>query len=600
MADQVDEVKQKTDIVSLISEFIDLKKAGRNYRALCPFHSERTPSFMVSSELQIYKCFGCGNAGDAFTFLEMYEGMDFYEALKFLAERASVKLSPVQGGRRSEKQKLYELNAHASQLYHYLLLKHKVGQTALAYLTKERGLKLDTIVKFRLGYSPDNSQVLRNFLVDKKGYQIQEIETAGLAISREKRVIDRFAGRVIFPLFDHRGNVAGFAGRLLPQSEKSDLAKYINSPETPVYHKGNLLYGLNIARGEIKQKNQAVIVEGELDVISSWQAGFRNVVATKGSALTEDQIRLLSRFAKELVLAMDTDLAGNAAARRGVSIAQNEGLSVRVARIKGYKDPDEIARRDPKALKKAIGDSVGAWDFIIDSIFSKHDIDSGEGKAGFSREILPVLVSIADKIVQAHYVEIVARRLKVPSEAVTQQLAKISEARKVEKPEIAIDKKKGRGRRELLEERFLTLIFQSEPDILSKRRDYSLIKTPLNKRIADEYKKYSSKNKKFDPAKFSEALPKELLVGFAEMVLADTQGLTDSPDRLNKEFGVVVGELGELTIKEKLKELGVKIREYEEGGKEEKLEKAKRAFARLTDKLSSLEEQKISGIILHE
>jgi len=599
MADQVDEVKQKTDIVSLISEFIDLKKAGRNYKALCPFHSEKTSSFMVSPELQIYKCFGCGEAGDAFTFLEKYEGMDFYEALKFLAERAGVKLSPVQGKRRSEKQRLYELNAHASQLYHYLLLKHKVGQTALTYLTKGRGLKLDTIKKFRLGYSPDNPQVLKNFLVDRKGYRIQEIEAAGLAISRNKGVIDRFAGRVIFPLFDHRGNVAGFAGRLLPQSEKSDLAKYINSPETSVYHKGNLLYGLNITRSDIKEKNQAVVVEGELDVLSSWQAGFRNVVATKGSALTEDQIRLLSRFVKELVLAMDTDLAGNAAARRGVSIAQNEGLSVRVARIKGYKDPDEIARKDSKALKRAIDNSVGAWDFIIDLIFSKHDVDSGEGKAGLSREILPVLANIADKIVQAHYVEIVARRIKVPPEAVAEQLAKIYEAKKVQKPEIAIDKKKGRGRRELLEERFLTLIFQSEPDIFSKRKFYSLIKTPLYKRIADEYKKYSSKNKKFDPAKFSVVLPKELLVGFAEMVLVDTQGLTDSPERLNKELEVVADELEELALKEKLKEIGVKIREYEEGGKKKKLEEAKRAFVKLTDKLSSLEGEVRRGIILH-
>ena len=468
------------------------------------------------------------------------------------------------------------------------------------YLKTKRGLNLETIKAFKLGYSPDKPQVLKNFLVDKKGYQIAEIERAGLGILRDARIIDRFAGRIIFPLFDHRGNVTGFAGRLLPINEKSNLAKYINSPETPVYHKGSLLYALNETRSLIKEKNQVIVVEGELDAISSWQVGVDNVVATKGSALTQDQIRLLSRFTKEVVLAMDADMAGDAAARRGVSIAQNEGLSVRVAKIEGYKDPDEMARANPSAYKKAISSSIGAWDFIIDFIFSKSDIGSGEGKGKVSREVIPVLESIQDKIVQAHYIEIVAKRMGVAAEAVAQQLSRISEVRNSEKPKVVLTLKKGRERRGLLEERFLILAFQSDPEILLKREYITLLKNPLNKRIAEEYKKYSSKNKKFDPASFSENLPKELLVGFAEIVMTDIQGSTDSLEQIKKELNIVIEELKELALKERLKDLGIKIREYEEGGKKKMLEQAKKTFVKLADKLTNLDEKQGRGIILQE
>lgn len=587
--DQVDEVKQKTDIVSIIGERIELKKAGRNYKALCPFHSEKSPSFMVSSELQMYKCFGCQAGGDVFTFLEQYEGMEFAEALKYLADRVGVKLVSFRSGEAGEKEKLYEINTWASKFYNYLLLGHRVGKPALNYLTKERGLTFDTIKTFQIGFSPDVSDALVKFLVGKKKFNIRDIERSGIISIRDGRSFDRFRGRIIFPLLDHRGNVVGFAGRILPWI-KGDLAKYINTPETPIYHKGNLLFGLNLTKDEIKKTSETVIVEGELDAISSWQAGIRNVAAIKGSALTEDQVRLISRFAKKLVLALDSDLAGDAAARRGVTIAQEAGLEVTVAKLTGSKDPDEAARKDPERYKKALKNAANVWDFIIESVFSRFDALTGEGKAKISREIVPTLVSISDKIVQAHYIEVVAKKLGIASESVYQEMEKTTTHGFISKQE-EIEKPKLRGRRELLEESFLALAFQSDPKILSEADIENLISTPLAKRIFEEYKSFSGRKDGFDPAEFVHNLPSELVGGFSEMVLKDLEEVAKNPEKLSSELILIKKELTILDLKQKLTELGKETKELEDADKKEELRKIQKKFAIISGKLSSLEQE---------
>ncbi len=253
MNNQVEEVKSKTDIVSIIGDRIELKKAGRNYKTNCPFHGEKTPSFMVSPELQIFKCFGCGEAGDVFSFLEKYEGMEFAEALKYLAERVGIKLEKFQDGASSEKEKLIEVNTQALRFYNYLLLEHPVGKRALDYLLENRGLKIDTIKEFQLGYSPESSYSLKKYLIDKRKFTLSEVERAGIGIIRGQSLYDRFNGRIIFPLFDHRGNSIGFSGRILPW-DKRETGKYINSPETPLYHKSNVLYGLKRKRPQLLSK----------------------------------------------------------------------------------------------------------------------------------------------------------------------------------------------------------------------------------------------------------------------------------------------------------------------------------------------------------
>lgn len=597
--DQVEEVKQKTDIVSLIGDYIQLQKAGRNYKALCPFHSEKTPSFMVSGELQIYKCFGCNESGDVFTFLEKYEGMEFREALKFLADRAQVKLIFRRGDQTSEKDKFYEINLLTAKFYNYILLSHPRGKYALNYLVKERGLNLDTIKTFQLGFSPDVPGVLERVLVEKKKYDPRLIERIGLVLIKDGRIYERFRGRIIFPLFDHRGNVAGFAGRVLPHPRYKDLAKYINTPETLIYHKGNLLYGLNLTKGEIKTSNEVVVVEGELDLISSWQKGVRNVVAIKGSALTDDQVRLLGRFTKTMVLALDSDLAGDSASRRGVVIAQNEGFEIKVARFPKFKDPDEAARGDPVAFKKAIKEAEGVWDFLIDSVFSRHDSKTGEGKAKISREIVPILGTISDKIVQAHYSSLVAKRLNVPEEAVLSQLNQLGQEPKDKLGEILV-KTIEKNRRVLLEERLLTLCFQSDPKKILNNKIKKLIVTPLSKRILEEYETYSESHPSFSPTDFVEILPKELVSGFSEMILKDTEGLVEDSEAFSRELILVIRELEIVHIRQALESLGVKIRQYEEDKEAGKLKDAQERFSNLTQRLSVLEEGEKRGIILQE
>jgi len=593
VANDIDEVKSKIDIVSLIGERVPLKKAGRNYKALCPFHSEKTPSFMVSPELSIYKCFGCNAGGDAIAFLMEYEGMEFYEALKFLADRTGVKLTPFAPGDKGEKEKFYEINSLAARFYHFVLLKHPKGRIALNYLLKNRKLKIETIKTFQLGYSPDAPFAIKSFLVDRKKISPADLQKAGLVYAGEGGFWDRFRGRIIFPLNDHRGNVCGFAGRILPEKETLGMAKYINTPETPVYQKSKLLYGLNITRASIKKAGKAVVVEGEIDLISSFQAGVNNIVAIKGSAFTGDQTRLLSRFAEEVTLALDADLAGDAAARQGIVAAEAAGLQVKVARLGDYKDPDELARKSPQKLKQILDSAVGVWDFIIESIFSKFDASAGEGKAKISQEIIPTLSLIENKIVQAHYLEAVGKKLGVDASVIASEMDKYNSKRDlVWRADDALKPEK--GKRELLEETLLSLAFSLNASDFLKGGS-SLIKSAFPKRILEEYKTFVSR-RPFDPAGFANALPEELRDGFAQIVLkADFEEQT--PEAKKKEFMVSKASLKIQNLKEKLKEVARDIEENELGGKRNKLKAAQEKFVRLTKKLNHLEEKHSSAII---
>lgn len=590
MSDQVDEVKAKTDIVSVISDYITLKKAGKNYKALCPFHGEKTPSFIVSPEIQYFKCFGCGESGDAISFLEKYEGMDFPEALKFLADKAGIVLKPFNGGQLSLKEKLFKINSLASNFYQYVLLSHRVGKSALGYLLR-RGLQMSTIKAFHLGFSPDEPFAIKKYLVEKKKYTQKDLELAGLVYVKDGKVFDRFRGRVIFPLSDHRGNIVGFAGRILPDKEKLNLSKYINTPETEIYHKSKILYGLETTKQEIKKIGAAVIVEGELDMISSWQVGIKNTVAIKGSALTEEQVRLLSRFSKELILALDADVAGDSAARRGIEIAEKEGLDIRVVRLGKYKDPDDAARADSEFLKKAISKAVGVWDFIIDYIFTKNTARTGVDKAKISREIIPVLSRISDKIVQAHYIQEVANRLGVNSDAVVQQISvkhPVDYQKKIPTESLSYAEEK-KGRREILEDRLLSVSFRVEPTILIDSEFLSLVKTPLAKRILEELRHFMKKRKEFDPSLFASTLPGELVSGFTDMVLKDIKGLNDEPDTYKREIELIKNELHTIEVKEELEKLTLLIKDLETKREMEKLKEAQREYGALTRKLFDLE-----------
>jgi DNA primase len=420
--DQVEEIKNKVDIVEVIGENVTLKKAGRNYKGLCPFHSEKTPSFMVNPELQIFKCFGCGEGGDVITFLEKYENLEFYEALKILADKAGVKLKKLDYDKTGlEREKLIAINEEAARLYHFILLKHALGREFLEYAKVTRGFNEDTIKNFEIGASPNNNQVLVKHL-RKKGYGLEEIEKAGLVYRGRRGYADRFYGRLTFPIRDHRGRVIAMAGRILPRYDSDRAGKYINSPETLIYKKSESLYGLSNTKQDIKRAKKVIVVEGEIDLISVWQSGVRNVVAIKGSAFTAGQAALLSRFTNEVILALDSDFAGDKAAFSGIEILSKAGIITKVCKLGKYKDPDEFVRDNPKGFREAVNNTQDVWDFMINSILAKHDIKSGTGKAQAAAELMPILAAIDERITLMHYAKLLGERLDTPLEVILEQI----------------------------------------------------------------------------------------------------------------------------------------------------------------------------------
>jgi DNA primase len=519
--DQIEEVRSKTDIVELIGEYMPLNKAGRNFRALCPFHSETAPSFMVSAERQIFKCFGCGEGGSVFNFLMKMEGMEFGEALRVLAKRVGVKLRAYQPSEgEKQKQLLYEINHLAAEFYHYLLVNHPAGKPAKDYILG-RGITPASLQMFKLGFAPKMWDGLQKYLVVKKKYRVQDLEKAGLVIESSRRQVtgstsrghyyDRFRNRLMFSLKDHRGNICGFAGRVLTPDVKE--AKYVNTPETPTYHKSDLLYGLSETRGAIKKADQAVLVEGELDAISSYQAGVKNVVAIKGSALTESQIRLIKRFTDNLILALDQDVAGNVAARRGIELADAAGLAVLVVQVQGGKDPDEVAQKNPELWREQVGQAMPVYDYYLASALARHDSGSASGKRQISRELVPVFAKIRNEIVKAHYVKLLAEKLGVPEEAVLAQVEKTVRREKASAPspvklsQTAAEPRPP-SRRETLEAHLMALAFQSKQwDFLLKRKVANLIKTPRFARIIEVLSRHLKKFKTYQSDRLAKDLP---------------------------------------------------------------------------------------------
>jgi len=564
--DQLDEIKSKIDIVQLISEYLPLKKAGRNYKVLCPFHSEKTPSFIVSPERQIFKCFGCGVGGDVFKFLMLYEKMTFPEAVRTLAKRAGVKLKGFrwEGKTWKEKEKIFKVNYLALEFFHWLLLNSKIGKKALDYALG-RGIKRKSIELFKLGYAPSSWDALQKFF-QKRNYSLEDLHKAGLVVkSEEGRFYDRFRGRLMFPLFDHRGNVRGFAGRLLDPEAKE--AKYINTPETLVYKKGDLLYGLNLTKDEIRKKNLAVVVEGEIDLISSWQAGVANVVAIKGTALTESQVRLLKRFTERIALALDADIAGDAAVRRGIEIADRGGLSIKVVQLPEGKDPDECAQKNPLGWQKAVQKAVPIFDFLIDSALSRFDKNTAEGKKKICQEVLPVFSKIADEVVKAHYLQTLGKKIGVEEEVLWLEMRKLTRGRE-EKVSEDFEEREKRGGREGLERYLLSLILQglNLTEKLPKIKESDFL-TPSLQEIFKRLKDFLEKEK-FSIGPFVKTLPSELVGIVDECYLWDLGPISQNLNLLEKEIQKTVKRLREDLWRRKLRLLGEEIRKREEKGEE--------------------------------
>ena len=429
--DQIEEIKQKTNIVNLVGGYVTLKKSGRNHKGLCPFHGEKSPSFMVNEELGIYKCFGCGVGGDVIKFLEEIEGLEFYEALEKLASRAGVKLVEKQGRERNIKRDLLKVHDLATEYYHYLLIKHEAGRVALSYLV-ERGINEKLIETFRLGYSLPEWDGLTKYLIGKKGYRDELLVDAGLASRSGNRVYDRFRGRVMLPLSDTAGRIVGFTGRVLPVASQAmqavrpgtDEAKYLNSPETEIYHKGKVLYGLGEARPAIRKNDRVILVEGQMDMISSFGAGVTETVAVGGTALTGEMIETLGRLTTNLVLALDNDFAGEAAMKRSIEAAEKRGMSIKMVEMVGEKDPDEIARKDPKRWREMVANAVPVYQFFFDKAVNRFGTETAEAIGHIVDNVIPYLAKIENSVVREVWVKKIAERLGVDKARVWEELEK--------------------------------------------------------------------------------------------------------------------------------------------------------------------------------
>lgn len=567
-------IKSKIDIVEFIGNYVTLKKAGRNFKALCPFHSEKTPSFIVSPERQTWHCFGsCAQGGDVIKFYEKWENIDFLEALKDLASKSGVVLQQFTPTIESAlKEKLYEVNHLAGEFYHYLLTKHKLGQRVLNYL-KDRKIKDETIKNFLLGYAPNSWDALAKFL-DKKGYQTDLLEKGGLLIKGNSgRYYDRFRGRLMFALKNTRGQVNGFSGRVIPpQAEKE--AKYINSPETPIYIKGDILYGFDQSKESIKKTNEAIIVEGEFDFLLSFQAGMTNAVAIKGSALTENQTMLLKRYTENVILALDADFAGNEAAKRGIEIAENANLNVKVVNLPEGKDPADCINEGAHLWKNALKAAVPIYDFIISQAFKKFDKSEVSGKRKISEEIIPFLAKIQNPIINSHYLKFLAKELNVTEESIESAVSQFQKKGTFAKA--VKDKEQSPKKRNiLLEEHCLALIVQSEnaKDSLIKVLEICVMDDfDLNpvKNILEILKKFFVKNTKFEVKKLNKLISPEISPAFDRAYLSELGSFLFDKDLFEKELTKTAKEIKKQSVRRNINALTTKIRQsqFEENSRD--------------------------------
>ncbi len=570
---QIREIKEANNIVEVISEKIRLDSSGINFRACCPFHGEKTPSFFVNPGLQRYRCFGCGANGDVLDFLQNFEGVTFYEALKTLADRCGIALKEFQRTKDDEEREtLLEILNLAKEYYHFLLTKHEVGQVGRDYL-QNRGCNVESIKIFQLGIATNSWDSLLKYLHQKKNYSLDLIEKTGLIIKgRNGGYYDRFRERLIFPLKNHRGQVVGFSGRLLSQSAKE--AKYINSPETMLYHKSKMLYGYSELFREIKKAEQVIVVEGEFDMISSAQAHVNNVVAIKGSALTQDQVTLLARVAKTIILSLDADDAGVKATERAIEIVKEKGIDLKVINLKHLaslseedkvKDPDELAREKPKVWREAVESAESAYEFLMSHALDLYDPKTPDGKRKIINRLAPILETIDHAVEKEFYLQKLSAALNVKESLLKEDINKfgqkkagaITAEKPVTKEEFA--SKNSKSYQERNEEYLLFLLFSFQADLI---KDKAAALTDFEFR-SNGFKQILEKllifNGNFDLQRFAAALAEDLKKSLMDALLNPDHEQNSKENDLEKEWQSVLSKVKKESLRYEIAQINDEI-----------------------------------------
>ena len=601
----IDEIKERLDIVQVIGNYIKLEKAGANYRAFCPFHSEKKPSFFVSPARQIWHCFGgCSEGGDIFKFVMKIEGVEFGDALRILAQKAGIELkrqTPEYKKWQTERNRLYEICELTTKFFEKQLKESRAGKEAKKYLL-ERGINEESLKKWRIGYAPDVWQGLSDFL-SSRGYQKEEIEKAGLGLSsKQGSFYDRFRGRIIFPVFDLNSQVVGFGGRVFKEKDKKEIAKYVNTPNTLLYDKSRILYGLDKAKGEIRKRDCCILVEGYTDVIMVSQAGNANVVATSGTALTPWQLKILKRYSENLLTAFDMDVAGDTATKRGIDLAQTRGFNIKVITMPRGSDPADIVFKKPREWEKLVEGAKSILDFYFKTTFSLSDPKTPEGKREISKILLPVIKRIPNKIEQAFWIQELAKKLEVKEENIEEELKKTKdssflyfgpEEEEMEKENLSQTEKK--SRKELLEEQILTFILKSPENLdLIVEKEISFFSSQTLQILT-----YFKKSKDFPALSSSLANPKKIKVlqkdlspEFIDLInYLSLKAEVEEFDlkELKEEFKKCLKEIKILEIKNKLSQFSLDIKKAEEEKDSPKIKKLLGEFNSCSKSLRDLE-----------
>ncbi len=636
MNDQVQQIKDRLSIIDVISGYLRLNKAGVNYKGLCPFHNEKTPSFMVSPSRQSWHCFGCGEGGDIFTFVEKIENIEFPEALKILAEKAGVQLEYSDPKIRSEKDRLYQICEKAAQFFTYQLVKGPCAETISKYLCG-RGLKEKTIEEWRLGYAPDSWESLLLFL-RTKGYGEAEMEKAGLIIKRGStrtstridaenfprgsasiqresaidRYYDRFRNRLIFPIFDANGRTVAFSGRILSdiipsKTEKVDTGKYINSPETVLYSKSRILYGLDRAKSEIRKADKAVLVEGQMDVILPWQDGVKNIIATSGTALTEDQLAIIKRFTGNLVMAFDMDDAGFRATKRGIDLAQSTGFNVSVLRLESGKDAADFVKDNPGKLAEAAERAEPIMSYYFNETFKKFNPEKLESKKFIALALLSEIKRIPSAIERSGWTRELGLRLNVSETDLKEEMDQLESQNGADNTQINADNfqyksaenphlSASKSRKEILSERLLALLLK-KPEMVAETVRIASFLPAHDFEILSAFAKIPA-DKSAGEASFSDiraALPGDLRPRLDFLYLAsdyETEKMSLDAD-LGAEIMILAGEIEREHYKEALQKIGIEIQKQENlgvllGEENKELSKLIKEFHNISQKLQNL------------
>ena len=597
MLSSSEEIKNKLDIKEVIGQYVKLQKAGANYRALCPFHKEKTPSFFVSPSRQIWHCFGCGEGGDIFSFIMKIENIEFKEALKILAQKAGVKLAYENPQVRSQKQRLIDINKEAAEFFKENLWKKK---DVVNYLIK-RGLKQETIKEFNLGWASDEWRSLSGFLI-KKGFKPGDIVASGLAISKNAEIYDRFRSRIMFPIEDYSQNIVGFTGRIFqgktPLKTIKDIekiGKYINSPQTLIFDKSKILYGLSRSKNYLRSQESTLLVEGQTDFLMGWQAGIKNIVATSGIALTSYQLKILKRYNNTLVLGFDMDEAGEKAAERSIELALSKEFNVKILRLPQGKDlADHLTSEENKEnIKDLINQAEAIMDFYFTRAKNAGDKTNIDGKKAIASYFLPKIEKLINVLDRSFWINKLSRFINIPEQALEDELNRLSKE---------VDKENIIDENESLYQ-FPASQLQSRIDGIAERIISFLIKMPSLKKEASEYEEYFPENfqKIFKVIKNISSekdlstkdlkkvnLPENLINQINQLALRadyETELLERFQVSLDGEFKKELKELKKECVKKKLEEIEKEIQVAEKNEDKKPLKDLIAKFNKLSKRL---------------